>query len=527
MRKISVLLLLFITCFTGYTQKISPYLFGQNAWMPSWFYSGHLDKIWRHAQPGNFKIIRIGGITYEDNFDPHIDDFIRFVDSIRMVCHAEPVLQVPRTYTVQQTNELYNYINVVKNKNVKYWSIGNEPDYHNKNTMAETTAYFVRIARALKDNDSSLVISGPDYANFWVHPGDVYDAGKTQYTNYIKAVGTEMNTKQTAYLLDVFTFHNYVGYTIDKVNDNQDIERVLDNINTTLKEINAKRTKGLKNKASWGIGEFNISADGSPQRTRWSFYAGQYFAMIFGVGMKKEAAYITPWSLIEGEYRKSSDLSMFENAANQYKPRSTFYHTKMLSDNYRENYMNTTSTQGAVKTIGMKDENGYTLMVLNTSETISYKTKISLDIKSGISDELAIKADGGKNIEHSTQIPPNSTNTFIFDNQGHFVKKISYTKSDTDNFKPPVESTDPLLGSETLKKSSLLVYPTVTSDYLFVKNSESRYPLTIKIADMTGRICLEKQINSEKLDVSALANGIYQAIISDNGNVQTVRFIKQ
>ena len=337
----------------------------------------------------------------------------------------------------------------------------------------------------------------------------------------------EMNTRQTAYLLDIFTFHNYVGYTIDKVNDNQDIERVLDNINITLKEINAKRTKGLKNKASWGIGEFNISSDGSQQRNRWSFYTGQYFAMIFGAGMKKEAAYITPWSLIEGEYRKSSDLSMFENAANQYKPRSTFYHTKMLSDNYRENYMNTTSTQGAVKTIGMKDENGFTLMVMNTSENTLYKTKISLDIKSGISDELAIKADGGINIEHSTQIPANSTNTFIFDNQGHFVKKITYTKSDTDSFKPPTESTDPLLGSETLNKNTLLVYPTVTSDFLIVKNSQAQFPLTVKIADMTGRVCFEKQITSEKLDVSLLGKGIYQAIISGNGNAQTFRFIKQ
>lgn len=525
MKHIILYLSFTISLFTINAQNISEHFFGQNAWMPSWYFNGKLDKIWQEAEPANFEIIRIGGIEYEDNFDAHIDDYIRFIDSIRIVCNAEPLLQVPRTYTTQQTNDLYDYINVTHNRNVKLWSIGNEPDTHNPNTSTEIKDFFISIAKALKDKDENLIIIGPDYANYWVWVGDQYDAGQTTYSNFINDVGLEMNTAQTAYLLDVFAFHNYIGYTVDAVIDGQDLERVIDKVKTTLTTVNNQRTLGLKNKANWAIGEFNISNDGSDKRQRWSFYAGQYFAMVYGVGMKKEADFICPWSLIEGEYLMDTDLSMFENEANSFKPRSTFYHVKMLTDNRRSNYMTSTSSNNLVKTVGMKDSNGSVLMVLNTSESNSFMTTIKLDNGTTSVNQLIINADAGLNISYTEEIPANTTITFVFNNNGEFVKKYTYDKLNAENCEEPIVTyANPPL-SILNKKMSSSIFPNPVQNELSIQTEGST---DVIITNFNGEIVLKQTnvTNKTKLDLSKISNGIYFITLLEDDNVSTLKLIK-
>jgi hypothetical protein len=526
MRRMFHLLLALFISLASYSQEISPVLFSQNAWMPHWFYNGSLDKIWPHAKPAKFELIRIGGIEYEDNFTNRIDDYIRFIDSIRFVCNAEPLLQVPRYYTEQQTNDLYDYVNVTRQKNVKYWSIGNEPDVHNPNTLDEIKTYFVRIARVLKDRDSTLVVAGPSYANFWVHVGDQWDSGRTLYSSFLNSLGMEMNTNQTAYLLDVFTFHNYVGYTIDPALGNQDIERVVNNVKSTLNTINNNRTQGIANKAGWAIAEFNISRDGSDRRQRWSFYAGQYFAMMYGLGMEKEAVFITPWSLIEGQYLTASDLSMFENEAHGFKPRSTFYHVKMLSDNRRGHFMKSTSTQKTVRSIGMKDETGFTIMLLNTNENISFSTTITLNFNSTPSDDLVIKADAAINAEYSTVMPENTTSVFVFDPLGNFIERTDYSKNDADNFREP-QTTNQLISSvfET-SSQNLLVYPTIAFRYIFFHNAKDQIPLHVKVVDISGRIVIDTMLTENKLNIGDLDKGIYLIQVKQNNDVYSAKFLK-
>ena len=513
----------FAFCFSGlfaFSQPISPNFFGQNAWMPSWYYNGNLDNIWQKAKPANFEIIRIGGIEYEENFDNHINDYLRFIDSIRVTCGAEPILQILRTYTVQQVQDLYELVNVTRNNNVRYWCIGNEPDSHKPNTPGEIVNYFIRIAKALKDKDNSLIVIGPDYANYWVHPGDQYDSGKTTYSTFINAVGMEMNTAKTAYLLDVFCFHNYIGYTVDPLIDNQDLERVVDNTKITLNAINKKRIAGIANKASWAIGEINIANDGSARRTPWSFYAGQYFAMIYGVGMKKEASFICPWSLTEGEWRKATDMSMFENKAKNFAPRSTFQHLKMLTDNRKANYMKSTSSSGFLKSVGMKDASGSTLMIMNTDEKLAYKTTIKLDLANISPTEFEVKADAGLAIELVEAIPANATITMVFDESGKLLKRITYTKADADSYREPSITTGLFNQIEFSPDDNLIVYPTLTNGLLMIKQSSDRMINSIHVYDISGKEYSVMRINKNQLDISSLKNGFYLLKIETEKDIQ-------
>lgn len=515
-----------LTVLFSFSQTISTTLFGQNAWMPSWAYNGKLDAIWQKAAPANFEIIRIGGIDYEDNFDEHIDDFMRFIDSIKFTCGAEPILQIPRNYSAEQTTALYQLINVTNTKDVKYWSIGNEPDYHLPNTLAEISDYFVRIAKALKDQNDSLVVIGPDYANYWVHPGDEWDAGKTVYKDFINSVGLEMNSDSTAYLLDVFSFHNYVGYTIDANIDNQDIKRVLTNINIALNQINSTRIVGLANKASWGIGEFNINQTISDNTKPWSFYNGQYLAMIYGLGMEKGATFICPWSLIEGEYRKSTDLSMFENEANDFTPRSSFWHVKMLSDNRRANFMKSTSSQKLVKTIAMKDETGSTLMILNTDETNGYATQIKLNTKITTSDDLNVNIDAGFDMEYRDLIPPNSTVTIVFDATGQFISKTLYTKEDADNFNAPqLANLVPTKIRPLEEQSPAPYFQNETNTLIFDQPLNNEFK-EVRIIDVSGKVIFQKTTSQNSIQLNDLKKGIYVVSIQSTLQTRNSKFVK-
>ena len=521
MIRLKLITLLLFSVLLTQAQDISPVLFGQNAWMPSWFFNGQLDNIWQHAAPGNFELIRIGGIEYEDNFEDHIDDYIRFVDSIRITCNAEPIFQLPRGYSRQQTLDLFDYVNVTKAKNIKYWSIGNEPDSHNPNELQEISAFFIRIAKALKDRDHSLKVIGPDYANYWVHPDDPYDAGQTVYSDFIASVGLEMNTNNTAYLLDVFAFHNYVGYTIDEVNDNQDLSRVVEKINGTLSVINGQRTQGIANKANWGIGEFNISSVGGARYEKWSFYAGQYFAMVFDLGMREGAEFICPWSLIEGQWRQASDLSMFEDSNNGFTPRSTFYHTQLLTIHRRTAYMESTSSDNRVRTIGMKDETGFTLMVLNTDENEAYDLDIRMNYSSNTSTETLIQLDAGLPNEHQEEIPANATMVFVFQPDGQLLKKYVYTKTDADQFNPPLVIDIVTSTADMIAGNKFSIYPNPSMGIINVDLEKGAGEADYSLYNSFGELVKNGRSHDRKIDFTNVSTGFYMLQLRNQGQVLT------
>ncbi|MBA3900100.1 MAG: hypothetical protein H0X62_07810, partial [Bacteroidetes bacterium] len=64
---------------------ISPYLFGQNAWMPDSIgekkYFGMLHKNWHHIEASSAQTVRFGGIGPDDD-RPSNYQYIQMIDSI-------------------------------------------------------------------------------------------------------------------------------------------------------------------------------------------------------------------------------------------------------------------------------------------------------------------------------------------------------------------------------------------------------------------------------------------------------------
>jgi hypothetical protein len=400
-------------------QEISPYLIGNNAW-----YDGaSLNSLWDDMALAKFQTIRIGGAAAE-GYAPNNSKYLTLINGVRSA-NAEPILQVPRYFTDQQVKDFITAINVTNGKNIKLWSIGNEPDHTNRpSTVAEVSAYTKRISSALKSVDSTIIVMGPEtswYQNSaYMTPliGGSYDiTGKDAASNYY---------------IDVVTFHKYMFTEISG------LESDVNNLLTKFNTVNAKRPAGKK--LSWGLTEFNTSYDNdvntSPDMDVWSFHAGQLFAEVYGLGMRKGAFSINSWSMFEGPDRSGTDLSLFDK---DLKGRANYYHCLMFGQNMKKNSITTNDNKGNVVVIPMADSSGVAVMILNKDHTNSFEYTLRLDNSAYVQPKtLQIKVNAGINTEIIGNIATEATQMLVFDAAGTLVKRYTYTSRDADGRGEPL-----------------------------------------------------------------------------------------
>ena len=224
-------------------QSISNYLYGQNAWMPSLVSGGELENVLTKLEAEGtepFDIIRIGG-THFDNTALTNSQFESLILKIRSI-GAEPLIQIPLSQNIQFAADLVTYLNVTKGLDVKFWSIGNEPDLGWENMSVDgqlidsaddVAFYFKTRASAMKQVDASIKIFGPDYSFFvdsednsdW-HPMDIWHYPLLDNNDH----GLWGQDENGRYYVDYYAFHVYQYVTISNVE--RKLNTVLDHINT-------------------------------------------------------------------------------------------------------------------------------------------------------------------------------------------------------------------------------------------------------------------------------------------------------
>jgi hypothetical protein len=245
MRKILLCLaFVLLALANGHAQIISPYIAGQNAWMPRAFgnnvYNGKLDQLWPMIKASGVKMIRIGGNGVEFNM-PTKAQYIALIDSIRSI-GAEPMVQVPvgrGLYTAQQAADIVNHVNNVMGRGIKYWIIGNEPNHNGSHgptvDAAGVSAYTKAWSTAMKLKDPSILIVGPECTHYDsnYYPalvgGSLDITGKDEYGHYY---------------VDVITFHSYAfsgAQTRDQVISSPN--NFANNVNSLLSLMTAADTK--------------------------------------------------------------------------------------------------------------------------------------------------------------------------------------------------------------------------------------------------------------------------------------------
>ena len=550
MKKNFLIFIGMIACLTNYvqSQSISPILIGQNAWMPDTIgiasnctdppclLNGKLHKKWKEIGESSSRTIRFGGIAADKN-KPTNYQYIKMIDSIRAK-GMEPIIQVPFhnwRYSASEAASIVQYVNITKNKNVKYWIIGNEPDLGYSYTTATQIASYIRpFASAMKAIDPTIKIIGPECA--WYNqtilnglttpngPDDI--TGKDTYGNYY---------------IDVISFHIYPfngsqtrTQVITKLTSTGSFQDNLIALNQRLNNCNSAHGRTGTNSLRAAVTEANVSWQNSTSDNLWgvganSFIGGQFIAELISICMKNNVQILNIWSVIEGN-SVVNNIGYLDPASGNKKP--SFYHFQLLAEHFSGIYLTGTTNNTYVKAFGCQSNNKIKIMVLNQDQSNDYNFSLSLN-NTVINSQTALKI----NINASVAAPitndfisSQSTAMYIFSESGVLEEKIVYelNAQASANLPPQVipynittgTSTSPATSSGNEKFGIKKIFPVPVTENKFNmelngnRNDIEDEELQLIIYNLLGQTVLDKKytFRSGKEDIilpENIANGEY------------------
>jgi len=400
-------------------QDISPVLFGQNHWLAQGDEgrTGYLHLLWPQVKQSGVQLVRIGGNAYNVT-PPSLARWTAMVDSVQAI-GAEPLLQVPHTFTAAQATELVKHFNAPGRKPVRYWSIGNEPMLHDKLSLEEAHAYLARIAPALRAADPTIKILIFDEAWLRRPAFDELCGGKLDLTGKDSA---------GRWLIDGFTFHSYPNGEKFGRNDviatgPQKIRQDAKTLVGLLEQANQKHGRTGDARLMWGLTEVNVTyanpdrdieGNGNP-----SFLGGQFLAEIFGIGMEYGALTVAPWCISETDDPKT-DFG-FLGLPPDFSPRSSYYHTQLMARYLKGRCLKTSSKDPLVKIIGARTDKQIALLVMNQDQTTERVLKLDLTL-----GDAALSADAGLKKSLEVKIPSQTSQVYVLDAKGRVIEKITY-----------------------------------------------------------------------------------------------------
>ena len=439
MRTVKLLMIAIIIFTTSANaQVISPYLFGQNHWMDrsdEGRRPGYLYMLWPKVEESGIKIVRIGGIGYENNF-PDRNKLTAMIDSIRGI-GAEPFLQVPRHFSEEEAIQLVRDFKYSNGRGIRFYCIGNEPICNNKGSIDDVYKYLMRLAPAMKSADPTIKILVFDECTFYREAYEALCGGRLDITG---------KDKRGNWIIDGFSFHNYPnGAKFNRENvvfsGPFSIRRQVQQLLEMMENADRKHGRQGEERLTWGLTEVNvtyanpdreISGFGNP-----SFLGGQFMAEIYGIGLEYGAFTVCPWCIVETD-RVRTDFG-YLGLPTEFHPRSSYYHTQMMALNMKGEFMPTRSSNSYVKTIGSKSDAEICVMILNSDQLHDFPFDLILNTTGVSPKPLTVNADADLDITISGTIPNQTTMMFVLSRKGEILRQ--YTYGLTHNLKnlPPEE----------------------------------------------------------------------------------------
>ncbi|OGX87042.1 hypothetical protein BEN47_12070 [Hymenobacter lapidarius] len=442
-------LLSWLALAAAHAQPISPYLAGQNAWLPtalgSQVFNGQLDRLWPMVQQSKVRMVRIGGNGVNSNLVTNAQ-YIALIDSIRRI-GAEPMVQVSEgrgRFTAAQAAQVVQHVNITMQRNIKYWIIGNEPDLNNAShpnptPVAGVETYIKAFASAMKAVDPAILTVGPENAAYnGYYPALV--GGANDIT------GRDANGR---YYIDVISFHTYpfngTQTRAGVVNGTTNLTNNTINLLGLMANANALHNRTGANALRWALTEFNVDFANPTVNTVegvgvHSFLNGQFWAEVFGVGMKYEGLSMQPWSIHEsGGARGVGDLGYIDGGTpSTFKPRSAFWHEMLVSENLHGTNLNATDNQALVKVLSSTDNGTTAVMLLNESDATDYDFTLQLNTAAAPgAAPLKINVPAGINNFYDDKIYAQSTLVLLFNAQGALTRKVVYSLQHAQQTLPP------------------------------------------------------------------------------------------
>lgn len=439
-----ITLLILFSAKSGSAQTISNHFFGGNAWMPDTIGDanackeppcilyGKLHTQWNNIKNSGTSIIRFGGIAPDKNM-PTNYQYTKMIDSAR-VKGMEPIIQVPfhnYRYTAQQAADIVKFINVTKGKKIKYWIIANEPDLgYSYTTASQIANYFKPFASAMKAVDPSILIIGPEISSF----NRAIINGLTAPNGPDDITGKDATGK---YYLDIISFHTYPfngsqtrADVVSKLTAPYSLDADLVYLNSRIAACNTTHNRTGTATIKTAITEANINWQNSPSDNLYgaganSFIGGQFIAEMMGIGMKNGVDFINLWSVVEGN-TTATNIGLVD--PDTYNKKPSFFHFKLLAENFKGTYANGTTNQLTVKSFGSKDASQISVLILNEDQINNFNFTVRLNTdKVNKPNALTININAGVSNEYVGQISSQSSILLIFNSAGMVIKKYEYS----------------------------------------------------------------------------------------------------
>jgi len=117
------------------------------------------------------------------------------------------------------------------------------------------------------------------------------------------------------------------------------------------------------------------------------------------------------------------------------------------------------------------------------------------------------------------------------DNFSHSVGEIYVIPTDPDQANSGTmgivyQSVLQVLGIAELEKDNVKIYPNPTTDFIYVKLSSKSKIEDAEIYDLSGKLVFKTKLESDKLDLRSLPQGIYM-IVFKNSDLKPIKIIKK
>jgi hypothetical protein len=421
----SILCLCLVVVGTAFSQNISPYLVGNNAWIPAEL----TDEIWRISSECPLQSIRIGGEGYDNSqFNPAQLD--GFVDKIQNICKAQPIIQVPSGSTAEYAASLVQKYSKDRTANkVQLYNIGNEPGLGGWNA-GQIASMIRRVAPAMKAVDPTIRIFAFDECDLAYNnlAAEVFDTpnGANDVT------GKDANGN---WYVDGIAWHRYpMGKQNNLAYDGYTdlVQRVVD-CKAMVDRVNKRQNRSGAAALSWGIGEFN-SPNGPQVHT---FACGQMVGGVFGQCMKYEATYACLWDMFErgGDRQNSTDFSWIDGVGGK-RPRAMYWHMAFISREFSGVYADGTCNVADVLTYGCKDTNKLCAILINRAAKSQTYT-LRFDKTAIAAGDCRINIDAGVANQYQGAITGPATQCLVFNLNGDLLRRYNYASSDFDKMAEP------------------------------------------------------------------------------------------
>jgi hypothetical protein len=448
MKNICLSFLLFLTILqSANSQKISPWLFGQNHWIGNEDEDGrpgYIHLLWPKIGDSGIKMVRIGGNNYNNRnhpiFNPDRKRLNSILDSIRSI-GAEPYFQIPsgkgdtRDLTVDEVVKLVKEYKYSNGKGIRFYCIGNEPLLHDRQNIQKVHDYVKKLAPAMKAADPTIKI-------FIFEECDLFEE------QHRRVIGGDLDLtgkdKNGNWMVDGITFHRYPGARDrDQVvfGGPNDIRFKTKMLMEMMDKANKKHGRTGDQKLKWGLTEFNVTTS-NPDREvagigNTSFLGGQFIAEIYGIGMEYGAFTMTPWCISETDQLKT-DFG-FIGAPMDFLPRSSYYHTQLMANNMKGSFLPTSSSNSYVHSIASIGDDEICVMILNRDKYNNFDFDLMLSKDKFSRKGLAVRVEMGLDKIITGNIPNQTTMLFVLSKTGEVKKQYTYGVAHNLKNLPPEE----------------------------------------------------------------------------------------